>query len=200
MDEKTKTLFRLALALLTCVLVAAPALAATGEEESGGLFAGDLGSSIWTLVIFLSLVLVLGYFAWGPILETLKSREDFIRDSLEQAREHRESAAATLKEYEQKLVEARSEATAIVEEGRRDAEVLRQKIEENARAEGEKIIERAKREIRIARETAVKDLYDLSGHLATGIASHILGRELKAEDQERMIDEALDEMSGLSAE
>ena len=78
--------------------------------------------------------------------------------------------------------------------------MLRQKIEEDARAEAEKILARAKREIRIARETAVKDLYDLSGHLATGIAAHILGRELKVEDQERMIDEAIDKMSGLAAD
>jgi F-type H+-transporting ATPase subunit b len=193
------------LTALAALALAVPALAAPQGEGGHGegeynIFAGDVGNVFWTVTIFLLVIVVLRRFAWNPILENLKKREDFIRESLDQAKDHRESAVATLKEYEQKLVAARAEATAIVEEGRRDADVLRHKIEQEARAEAEKILARAKREIRIARETAVKDLYDLSGHLATGIAAHILGRELKVEDQERMIDEAIDKMSGLAAD
>lgn len=202
---RKRTLLAL-IAVFAALLVAIPAFAAP-EGEAGGhgegeinIFAGDFGNILWTVVIFLLVIVVLRGFAWSPILENLKKREDFIRDSLDQAKDHRDAAQATLKEYEQKLVSARAEATAIVEEGRRDAEVLRQKIESDARAEAEKMVSRAKREIQIARETAVKELYDLSGRLATGIAAHILGRELKIEDQERMIDEAIDEMSGLKAE
>jgi len=194
------------IAAFAALALAVPVFAAP-EGEAGGhgegeynIFAGDFGNILWTLVIFVLVIVILRAFAWGPILENLKKREDFIRDSLDQAKEHRDSAEARLKEYEQKLVEARSEATAIVEEGRRDSEVLHRKIEQEARVEAEKIVARAKREIQIARETAVKELYDLSGQLATGIAAHILGRELKVEDQERMIDEAIDEMSGLQAE
>ena len=78
------------------------------------------------------------------------------------------------------MTQARAEATGIVEEGRRDAEVLRSRIEQEAREESERMVERAKREIQIARETAVKELYDLTGVLATSIASHIVGREIKA--------------------
>lgn len=191
MDKTTKTaLFAL------CLLVAGPALAA-GDGEGGGLFSGDLGNAIWTLAIFLGLIAVLGKFAWGPILSTLQEREDFIRSSLEKADESRQEAEARLRDYEERLKEARAEATAIVEEGRRDAEVLRGRIEEEAREEAEKIRARTLRDIDIARETAVKELYELSGTMATKIAAQIVSRELKAEDHQKLIEDAISEMENL---
>ncbi len=183
------------LGLAALAALAAPAGAA-GEGESS-LFAGDLGNAVWTLVIFLGLVFVLGKFAWGPILEGLQQREDFIRNSLEEAKKDREAAEARLHEYEERLKEARAEATAIVEEGRRDAEVLRTRIEEEAREEGEKIRARTLRDIDIARETAVKELYAVSGQLATGLAARIVGRELGAEDHQKLIEDAISEMEEL---
>ncbi len=187
-----------ALAVLGALLLA-PALsaAAAGDGEGGNIFTGDLGVIIWTLVVFGLVVFVLGKFAWGPILEGLQQREDFIRDSLEKAREDRDAAQEQLKAYDDKLTKARAEATAIVEEGRRDAEVLRQRIDEEARAEAEKTIARAKREIDIAKETAIKDLYTLSGTLATDIAARIVGRELKPEDHQRLIEESIGELEDL---
>jgi F-type H+-transporting ATPase subunit b len=185
----------LSAALLT--LVALPVLAAAEGQGEPNIFAGDLGNAIWTVVIFLGALFVLSKYAWGPLLEKMQAREDFIRDSLVKAKEDREAAEARLKEYEERLTEARAEATAIVEEGRRDAEVTRGRIEEEARQEATKTLERTRREIEIARVTAVKELYDLSGRLATGIASRIVGRELKAEDHERLVRDAIGEIGQL---
>ncbi len=190
-DNDRKTVLATALAAV-CLLAASPAWAAAEGESS--LFAGYLGNAIWTLVIFLGLVFVLGKFAWGPILEGLQQREDFIRSSLEEAKKDREAAEARLHEYEERLKEARAEATAIVEEGRRDAEVLRTRIEEEAREEGEKIRQRSLRDIDIARETAVKELYEVSSRLATELAAQIVGRELAAADHQKLIEDAISEM------
>jgi F-type H+-transporting ATPase subunit b len=181
------------------LLLAAPALAAEAAEGGHGAdannpFAGDLGNMLWTLVVFATVVLVLGKFAWGPLLGTLQKREEFIRQSLEQAKREREEAEARLKEYVDKLNTARAEATAIVEEGRRDAEVTRRRIEAEARAESEKIVARGKREIEIAVETAVQQIYSLAARLSTDAASRILGRELTPADHERLIAQSIDEL------
>lgn len=56
------------------------------------------------------------------------------------------------------------------------------------------MLERAKREIGIARDTAVRDLYDLSGELATNIASRIIRREVDSAAHERLISESIDEL------
>ncbi len=182
-------------ALLGAASLAAPAFAAGGGENN--IFAGDVGNVFWTLVIFFLVLAVLGKYAWGPLLDSLRAREDFIRESLETAKHDRDQAETRLKEYDDKLTEARAEATAIVEEGRRDAEVARERIEEEARAEADKMVERAKREIGIAKETAVKELYTLSGTLATDIATRIVGRELKPEDHQRLIEESIGELEQL---
>lgn len=184
---------------LVSFALAAPAFAAEaaehGEAGGGGPFAGDIGNALWTLLIFGIVVFILGRFAWGPILKGLQSREDFIRESLEKAQLDRQQAEARLREYEERLASSRAEATAIVDEARRDAEVVKRKIEADAHAEYEKMIDRAKREIQIATDTATKDLYTLSAKLATDMASRVLGREVTAQDQERLITESINELN-----
>ena len=179
------------IATLAGALVALPAAAAEGAEP-GGVLAGNVGNALWTLVIFGLVVFVLGKFAWKPILGGLQQREQFIRASLEQAKKDREEAEARLKEYVDKLNSARAEATAIVEEARRDAEVVRRRIEEEGRAESSAIVERARREVTIAAETAKKELYEVSARLATELAGRLLGREIQAGDHERLIRESID--------
>jgi len=177
-----------------------------GAEASGGeahadspsLFTGDIGNIIWSLLTFGAVIVVLGRFAWPPILDALKKREEFIRDSLQQAKQDRAEAEARLKEYSAKIDAARDEASHIVAEGRRDAEALRHKLEADARREAQAMLDRAKREIGIATETAVKELYDKSGVIATQIAARIIRKEVNAADHERLIRESIDELSRMN--
>ncbi len=165
-------------------------LAAGGGGDSG-LFIGDLGNLIWTLVIFVLVLVVLGRFAWGPLLSVLQNREKFIRESLESAKADREAAEARLAEYEQKLDRAREEASAVVEEGRRDAEVVRRGVEEETRQSADAMLERAKREIGVARDTALRDLHAESAQLAMSMASAVLKRQLSPEDHQQLVIDAL---------
>jgi F-type H+-transporting ATPase subunit b len=185
---------RALISLVSLALFAAPALAQEhgGGEGPSSPFAGDLGNALWTLVIFVLVVFVLGKFAWGPILNALQARETFIHEALETAKRDRDEAELRRKEYEDRLAQARAEATAIVDEGRRDALVTKQRIEEEAQREADKRLERAKREIQIATETATKELYQLSTRLATEMAGKVIGRELTPQDHERLINESLD--------
>ncbi len=177
---------------LAGLALAVPALAAEAEHEAPSLFAGDLGNSFWTLLIFVVVLVVLGKFAWGPILTALQTRENFIREALEKAKRDREEAEERLREYEARLAGARAEASAIVDEGRRDAEAVKRRIEEDAKHQADLMIERARREIQIATDTATKSLFTLSGKLATEMAARVLGRELTAQDHERLIAEGID--------
>ena len=176
-------------------LAVLPLLAAEGGEP-GGVFAGDVGNVLWTLGIFGTVVLVLGKFAWKPILNGLQAREAFIRESLEEARRDRAEAELRLKQYEERLNSARAEATAIVEEARRDADVVKRRIEEEAGVEAGLLVERAKREIGIAKETAVKELYSLSAKLTADVAGRILAREITTQDHERLIRESIARLGG----
>jgi len=184
-------------AVVCIVVMLVPAVACVGGEAGEhppNLFAGDLGNAIWTLVIFLVLVLVLGKFAWGPILRTLQKREQFIRDSLEQARRDREEAAASLEEYTEKLQRCGDEAKALLSQGRREAEAARKQMLIEARQEANSVIDRARGEINLARDQAVKDLYDQAASLVTKAAAMIVKRELRPEDHWELIQESLGQL------
>ena len=63
--------------------------------ESGGdipIFEGGPDVAIWTLVVFLLLLFILGRFAWKPMLEGLRKREQSIHDAISEAERAREEA------------------------------------------------------------------------------------------------------------
>ncbi|MBN1511854.1 MAG: F0F1 ATP synthase subunit B [Phycisphaerae bacterium] len=183
------------------LIMLAPVRAAVAADHGSGtpnLFGGDVGNAIWTFVIFLVVLWVLGKLVWPYVLSALQKREEFIRGSLEHAKADREQAEQHLRECAASLEKARDEASAIVDEGRRDAEILRRKIEGQARQEAEAMLDRARREIGAARDTAVKDLYALTAQLSTEVAARVIRAELDEKAHERLIEESIEELSRLS--
>src|SRR5205814_9811178 len=96
--------------LLTFLFLALAAIPLHAAEEAPlSPFAGDLGNAVWTLGIFLIVVIVLGKFAWGPVLSLLQEREQFIHKSLSDAKHDRDEAEQRLKDYAAKLQSAQVE-------------------------------------------------------------------------------------------
>src|SRR5438876_241651 len=60
-------------------------------------------------------------------------------------------------------------------------------------------LDRAKREINVAKDTALKELYERSADLAIAMAGNVLRRELTPRDQEQLVQEALTQLSGSAA-
>ena len=179
--------------LLIVAFLALTALPLHAAEEGPALspFAGNLGNAVWTLVIFLIVVVVLGKFAWGPILGLLREREDFIHRSLSDAKRDRDEAEARLKEYAAKLQSAQQEAVVIIEQARRDAEGAREEVKQRAKAEADKMIANAERQIQIETTRAVQQIRQEAVDLSVTIASKILQRTISKEDNEKLIADAL---------
>jgi F-type H+-transporting ATPase subunit b len=176
---------------LILAFVATAAIPLRAEEAPLSLFAGNVGNALWTLVIFVLVVVVLGKFAWGPILSLLKQREDFIHKSLSDAKHDRDEAEARLKEYAARLQSAQAEAVAIIEEARRDSERLRQELRERARSEADTMIKNAERQIELQTTRAIQQLRQESVELSVTIASKILQRNISKEDNDKLIADAL---------
>jgi F-type H+-transporting ATPase subunit b len=179
-------------AVVTFILASAPVVALAQEPEVAlSPFAGDVGNALWTVVIFVLLVLILGKFAWGPILAQLQARETFIADSLNTAKRDREAAEASLKEYSEKLRAARLEAESIISGSRAEAEKLREEIRQQAKTEAATIVKTAQRQIQLETNQAVQQIRKEAVDLSVMIASKIIRRTISKEDNERLIDEAL---------
>jgi F-type H+-transporting ATPase subunit b len=179
------------------VFLALPVEAAAQAAE-GGLspFAGNVGNAIWTLVIFVLVVLVRGKFAWGPVLALLQQREEFIHRALADAKRDRDEAEVRLKEYAAKIQDARTEAATIVAEARSDAARLREDLRERARTEADTLIQNAKRQIELQTQGAIREIRREAVDLSLQIASKIIQRNLSKEDNERLIADALNQVEG----
>lgn len=183
------------LAALPAAARAAEAAAEAGHGEQESLFAGDFGNAFWTLLIFAGLLVVLGKYAWRPMLEALNRREQFIRQTIETAKKERSEAERTMAEYRQLMARSKQEAQAILEQGRKDAEAARQRLAQQAQAESEQMIARARQEIQLARQSALQDLRSLAADLSVDVASKIIQRNVTAEDQQRLVEESLKQLA-----
>jgi F-type H+-transporting ATPase subunit b len=183
------------LTFLFVVLAAIPALAA--EEAPLSPFAGNLGNAIWTLGIFVIVVLVLGKFAWGPVLSLLQERERFIHKSLSDAKHDRDEAEARLRDYANKLQSAQAEAVAIIEEARRDAERLREELRERAKSEADTMVKNAERQIELQTTRAVQHIRQEAVDLSIAIASKLLERNISKEDNDKLINDALKQIESV---
>ncbi|QOJ14099.1 MAG: F0F1 ATP synthase subunit B [Planctomycetia bacterium] len=175
---------------------ALPALAAPAADgHAPGIFEGGLGNAIVQMIIFGAVVLILGRTAWPMIIRTLNEREKSIRESIESAHRRNDEAAALLKKHQELIDKARADATAIVEEGRRDGEDTRRRMADEARREADETVARAKREIELATQAAVKELYDRTAELSVQIAGGIVGKALSPDDHRALVAQSIERMT-----
>ena len=102
-----------------------------------------------------------------------------------------QQASVKLKEYEAKLADAAVQAQELVNQAKRDAELVAERIKTDAQANATRTIERAKSEIETAKQAALSELSTKSTDLAFGLARKMIGRELQSGDHQRLINEAL---------
>lgn len=150
--------------------------------------------NIFTGVVFLLLLTGLYFAAWKPIQEGLEKREKTIAGNIEAAKQANVTAQAKLQEYDAKLASASEEATRIVAEARKGAETTASRIEAEAQDEAARIRERATAEIDAAKRVALGELASKSTDVAMALAQRIVGREVKAADHQKLIQEMLTQM------
>lgn len=156
-----------------------------------GLLKLDPGLLLWTIITFLTLVLILWKAAWKPIIEALDGRAEKVRGDIEKAEKTRLDAEELLRQHKEMLDKARSETAKIIEDGRANADKLRSEILEKANQEAKEIADRARKDIVLAKDKALSELKVEVVNIATDIASKIIAKNLKPEDQEKMVKDTL---------
>ena len=168
--------------------------AAEGHEEPPGLLNVDYGAAVWTILLFIILLVVLGKFAWPPILNGLRDREDKIRGDLEAAEQAAAKASRLQSDYEQQLTDANARVRQLIDQGRADAQKIAAQLKQDAQDEITLMRDRAATDIQSAKEQALTDIYTQTAALATNVAGRILKREIDVADQQRLVDEAVNEL------
>ena len=154
----------------------------------------DPGLYIWTILVFVVLVVLLTKFAWRPLLDALDRRQESIRKSLDDARQARQELERLRTESTRILVEARTEADAIISRTRADAARAGEEMKTKARADAENIIRNAERQIELEASRAVETIRREAVDFSVAIASKLIQRNITKEDNERLIGETLREI------
>ena len=156
----------------------------------------DPGLFIWTIVTFLVLLALLAKFAWRPLLQALETRQESIRKSLDDAQKAKQELERLHAESAEIIRQSRIEADAIVSRSRGDAERVREEMKQKARAEADAIVKNAERQIQLETGRALQQIRREAVDLSVMIASKLIQRNLTKEDNERLIEEALEQVEG----
>src|SRR2546422_9473717 len=104
---------------------------------AAGLTDVNFALSFWTALTFLILIVVLGKFAWGPILQMIETRERTIADAIESAKRERAEAAKAAAEMRATLEKAQAEAGEIIPRNHAGVAAAQAQLLAQARKEAE---------------------------------------------------------------
>jgi F-type H+-transporting ATPase subunit b len=156
----------------------------------------SFGLFFWTTLSFGILVILLKAFAWKPILNTIKEREESIDNALKSAEKAREEMKNLQADNEKILAEARAERDAMLKEGRELRDKTVEAAKETAKNEAEKIIASAREQIDLEKKAAMTELKNQVAILSVEMAEKILRSELAdAKKHEALINEMLQDIN-----
>lgn len=154
------------------------------------------GLIIWMTLAFLIVLFILAKYAWKPIMNSLKEREDSIEDALRLADKTRREMEDLKLDNEKLLKEAKEERDALLREARKIKEGMIQEAKEKANIEAGRIVESAKERIDNEKRAAMADIKHTIANYSLEIAEKIMKEELKdKKKQSAYIKKLLDETS-----
>ncbi|MGE4586391.1 MAG: F0F1 ATP synthase subunit B [Mangrovibacterium sp.] len=160
-----------------------------------GFVTPDYGTIFWMVIIFGIALLILKKFAWKPILNALKDRENSIASALSSAEQARREMENLKAGNEKILAEARKEKEGIISEAREVKDRMLAEAKKQAAREGQKLIESARRQINAEKEAAISEMKKQVVELSVLAAGKAIERELKdTAGQEELVNELLNEV------
>jgi F-type H+-transporting ATPase subunit b len=166
------------------------------SEDSGGSFlvTPGLGLMIWTLLVFGFTMWVLRKVAFPRIQEALDKRAKAIADSIEAAERSKNESEQLLAEYRARLKEAREQAEEIVTRARKASESAKAEAAEEGKRKREELVAAARRDIEAETRRSLEQIRREVADLTVLATEKVTRKALDADDQKRLVEEALAEV------
>lgn len=191
-----KHIYQRGIALAALLAPLAPAVALAEEENKGlALLLPNMAEFVPACIAFIIIFILLSKLAWPTVLKTLEAREQKIQGDLDAAEKAKADAQANAQTYEQKLQEAKSEAEDILSQARKEAEEERSRILAEAQKDAAATIAKARDAVSSERKKAMIELSGQVVDLSVEIASKIIGDSLSEDQQRRLAEKYLAEVS-----
>ena len=151
------------------------------------LITPEFGLLFWQTVTFLVLLLLLGRFAWKPIMSSLREREETIEGALRSAELARQEMTKLRADNERLLDEARAERDAMMRKAQQTADAIVEEAKNKAAAESNRIVESARAAILSERQAAIDDIRRQVATLSVDIAEKVIRRQINGDTQQRQL-------------
>jgi F-type H+-transporting ATPase subunit b len=149
---------------------------------------------IWTLICFGITFYVLKRFAFARIQAGIDERRERIRKAVEESDRAREQARQLLEEHRQLIGQAKGEAAGILAEARKVADAQIERVKHEAEEERQRRLEETRRQIDAETKRSLEQIRSEVAELTLAATARVTGKVLDAEDQRRLIDEAIAEL------
>ena len=162
------------------------------------MFESFLGVNPWTALFILLNTLTIFFvarkFLFNPVMKIIAERQQEIDDLYAGANSAKNEAEALRAEYTAKLSDAKAASEQIVKEAVARGQAREEDIIRKANADAAAIMDKASADIAQEKKKAINDAKNEISGLAMAIAGKVVERELKAADQELLIDRFIDEL------
>ena len=151
----------------------------------------------WVMIAFFAFIgLLIYYRVPGMLTKALDARADAIRKELDEARRLRDEAQALLADYKRKSLEAENETKAILEQARREGEVLAAETRKNLTESVERRTRMAEEKIARAEAQALSEVRASAVESAIAAAEKILRSRTAGATADALIDSSIRDLGG----
>jgi F-type H+-transporting ATPase subunit b len=158
------------------------------------------GTFVVELVIFLLLLGVLAKWIIPPINRALDDRLAKIQQNITDAEEAKQRANELEAQYEKTLEQGRAEARSLKDEATKIGEQLRAELRQQGEEEYRRLMDRANQDIEASTRRAAEQLRTEVAGLVMSVVDKVLGEGLTLNDQEQLVQRAIDEIDRQAAE
>ncbi|MEZ4798488.1 MAG: F0F1 ATP synthase subunit B [Flavobacteriales bacterium] len=156
-----------------------------------GLLSVSVGTVFWASVSFIIVLLLLKKMAWGPIVASLKEREEGIANALNEAERARAEMVKLQAGNEDLLRQARDERDQILKDAKAVAEKMRAEASAKASAEADRLIASARAEIDNQKKAAIAELKNSVATLSIDIAEKLVREKLTDADKQKALNQSM---------
>lgn len=152
------------------------------------LLSVNQGMFFWSVIVFVLLVVILGKYAWKPMLKAIEDREKSIDDSLQAAETAKIEAEALLNQHKQLMADAENQASDLMKNAKEMADKQINDAKSEAQVEAKKMLDRAQTEITAEKELALKSLREEVASLVVQAAGHVISKNLDDSANKALVD------------
>jgi len=136
------------------------------------------GLLFWQAIVWMILIVLLAKFAWKPIVQSLRIREDSIKEALESAVQAKEEMSKLKSDNERLLAEAKVERDNIIKQARDAGNMMMDEAKAGAATTSAKMIEDAKAAINTEKMAALTEVKNQVAVLSLEIAEKLVKKQL----------------------